>query len=77
YDPMLALDGGEDGLAAYRAIAPRACAAIKPRGALMVEIGFDQGEAVAALFIAAGFTNVAVRRDLGDRDRVVIGYKPG
>lgn len=77
YDPTLALDGGVDGLAAYRAIAPQAHAALKPGGALMVEIGFDQGEAVSALFVSAGFTDVAVRRDLGERDRVVIGYKPG
>lgn len=77
YDPLLALDGGADGLAAYRLITPQAHAALKPGGALMVEIGFDQGEAVSAFFVSGGFTDVAVQRDLGDRDRIVIGYKRG
>lgn len=75
YDPMLALDGGADGLAAYRAIAPQAYAALKPGGALMVEIGFDQAAAVVPLFVSAGFTNVCVHRDLGERDRVVTGLR--
>lgn len=77
YDPMLALDGGPDGLAAYRVIVPQAHAALKRGGALMVEIGFDQCAAVVALFDAARFERIAVQRDHGDRDRVVIGYKAG
>lgn len=75
YDPRLALDGGADGLDAYRVLAPQAFAALKPGGRLMVEIGFDQGETAAALIEAAGFANLALIRDTGDRDRVITARK--
>ncbi len=71
HDPRLALDGGNDGLDAYRDIAPQVRRVLKPDGIFAVEIGFDQGAAVKALFEAEGFTDVIVVKDLGDRDRVV------
>lgn len=71
HDPHLALDGGPDGLQAYRELAPEILRILKPGGTFAVEIGWDQGEAVTALFQAAGFTDVKVIKDLGDRHRVV------
>jgi release factor glutamine methyltransferase len=71
HDPILALDGGPDGLVAYRELAPEIRRILKPGGVFAVEIGWDQGEAVKALFEAQGFDNVIVVKDLGDRHRVV------
>ena len=71
HDPHLALDGGPDGLQPYRDLAPEIARILRPQGVFAVEIGWDQGEAVKALFEAAGFTDVKVVKDLGDRDRVV------
>ena len=69
------LDGGADGLSFYRRIAAGAGAVLKNHGRLIVEIGYDQGEAVRELFTAAGFDSVCVLQDYGHRDRVVIGEK--
>ena len=71
HDPILALDGGPDGLQAYRDLAPEIMRILKPGGTFAVEIGFDQGPQVKALFEAAGFDGVIVVKDLGDRHRVV------
>ncbi len=74
-EPYMALDGGADGLSFYRRIAAGAGAVLKNHGRLIVEIGYDQGEAVRELFTAAGFDSVCVLQDYGHRDRVVIGEK--
>lgn len=71
HDPLLALDGGPDGLQPYRDLAPEIARILRPEGIFAVEIGHDQGAAVKALFIEAGFSDVKVIKDLGDRDRVV------
>lgn len=71
HDPHLALDGGPDGLQPYRDLAPEIARILRPEGIFAVEIGWDQGAQVKALFEAAGFTGVKVVKDLGDRDRVV------
>ena len=71
HDPILALDGGPDGLQAYRDLAPEIMRILKPGGTFAVEIGWDQGPQVKALFEAAGFEGVIVVKDLGDRHRVV------
>jgi len=71
FDPRLALDGGPDGLAPYRIIAAGAAGYLTPTGAVLVEIGYDQGQAVSALFEAAGYTQIAVHQDLNGLDRVV------
>lgn len=76
HDPRLALDGGPDGLDAYRALVPETLRVLKPMGVFVVETGWDQAEAVKALFAEAGFENLAVVQDLGARDRVVTGTKP-
>lgn len=73
HDPLIALDGGADGLAAYRAILAWAGTMLAPGGFLALEIGHDQGEAVAGLSREAGLSNVRIHPDLGGRARVVSG----
>ena len=74
---MRALDGGKDGLDAYRAIAPQAAALLAPGGALIVEVGQGQSADVAGLMAAAGLTlSEPPRPDLGGISRAVIGRKP-
>ncbi len=76
HEPRLALDGGADGLAPYRAILAGLGRHLAPGGRVLVEIGPEQGAAVAALFRAAGLADVAVLPDLDGRDRVVRGLRP-
>ncbi|MCF8880746.1 peptide chain release factor N(5)-glutamine methyltransferase [Hyphobacterium sp. SN044] len=76
HDPALALDGGEDGLDAYRVLLPELFRILKPGAPMAVEIGFDQAASVSALAGEAGFTGMAIRRDLGGNDRVVSALKP-
>ena len=75
YEPRLALEGGADGLDHYRRLAPEILNVLKPGGRFVVEIGYDQREAVEALFTEAGADEVRTIRDLGDQDRVVAGVK--
>jgi release factor glutamine methyltransferase len=75
YEPRLALDGGADGLDAYRTLAPEVLRVLKPGGRFAVEIGYDQKTAVEGLFREAGAMDVRTVRDLADRDRVVTGVK--
>jgi release factor glutamine methyltransferase len=75
HEPRLALDGGADGLDAYRQLAPEILRVLRPGGRFAVEIGFEQSAAVEALFTAAGAEAVATTKDLANRDRVVAGAK--
>ena len=75
HDPVLALDGREDGLYFYRRITEQAGKYLKPGGWLMYEIGCEQGVDVSAIMQGEGFTEVAVKKDLAGLDRVVIGKK--
>lgn len=75
HEPHLALDGGPDGLDAYRILAPEVIRTLKPGGLFALEIGFDQSAAVEALMTAAGGQGVQTLKDLSDLHRVVIGYK--
>ena len=75
HDPLLALDGGPDGLAAYRSIAQSAQRFLVPGGMLVVEIGWQQAEPVSDLFAAEGLGDIEVRRDLAGHDRVVMARR--
>ncbi|MEW6596564.1 MAG: peptide chain release factor N(5)-glutamine methyltransferase [Pseudomonadota bacterium] len=75
HEPRLALDGGPDGLDAYRQLAPEILRVLKPGAPFAVEIGYDQSRAVEDLFLAAGAEHVATAQDLARRDRVVHGRK--
>jgi release factor glutamine methyltransferase len=72
FDPKAALDGGFDGLEAYRAIAAQAARRLNPGGKVLLEIGFNQGETVSRVFARAGFERVEVLKDLAGLDRVVL-----
>ncbi len=76
YEPRLALDGGPDGLDAYREIIVLGAEKMKPGAWLVLEIGYDQKAAVTALLEAAGWTGILHRRDLGGNDRAVAAQRP-
>lgn len=71
YEPMLALDGTEDGLLYYRRIASEAGQYLAEGGSIYLEIGHDQGDAVRALLEAEGYREIRVCKDLAANDRVV------
>ena len=75
-EPALALDGGADGLDLVRRLIADAPALLAPGGVLALEIGAGQAEATRALLVAAGFTDVQTRKDLGGIERVVSGVRP-
>jgi release factor glutamine methyltransferase len=78
HDPRGALDGGADGLDAYRAIAPRAADFLTPDGHLLVEIGAGQAEAVIELFGTSGLLvdRESLQFDLAGRPRCILAQGP-
>lgn len=74
-EPALALDGGEDGLKFYRAIAKNWTGLLRPGGILAVEIGESQAQAVTEIFLQSGMTAPQVYRDLAELDRAVLCEK--
>ena len=72
HDPYIALDGKEDGLYFYRRIISDSAKHMKPGGILMLEIGHDQGEAVKAMLLDAGYRDVKIKKDLAGLDRVAV-----
>ncbi|MCY4130139.1 MAG: peptide chain release factor N(5)-glutamine methyltransferase [Gammaproteobacteria bacterium] len=72
-EPLIALDGGIDGLDALRIVVGGASAYLRQGGRLAVEHGYDQAEAVYTLFQAAGFQCIALVRDLNHQPRVTHG----
>ncbi len=75
-EPLLALDGGADGLRFYRAIAAGAASRLQPGGLLCVEIGDTQASQVCELFAAQeGFAAPTVHADLSGKDRVVCVHR--
>lgn len=72
FDPRSALDGGPDGLDAYRAILADAARILAPEGTLLLEIGYDQRDTVAALARANGFAVLRDATDLGGHLRVLV-----
>lgn len=75
FDPWLALDGGTDGLDGYRAIARQAPALMAADGALVVELGAGQAEAVAGLFVDVGLAPAPPRPDLNGVSRALVARK--
>ena len=73
YEPILALDGKEDGLYFYRKIIEKSPDYLNPGGLLFFEIGYDQAVDVVALMEKAGFKDVTVVQDYAHLDRVVWG----
>ena len=73
HEPVLALDGGKDGLDFYRKIAKEAGAYLNRGGMLFLEIGYNQGEAVTKLLKEYGFRDVQLKKDYGGLDRIVFG----
>jgi release factor glutamine methyltransferase len=77
YDPKMALDGGDDGLAAYRSISADAKRLLAPGGRLFVELGAGQEPAVRKLFTNAGLAVGVARNDLAGTPRVLgAGFVP-
>ena len=77
YDPVAALDGGADGLAAYRALVPAAAMVLKPGGLIALEIGPGQAAAVEGLFGAAGLRPLRRAADLSGMERCLLAVKAG
>lgn len=75
FEPSSALVAGNDGLADIRRIIADAPFWLSPGGWLILEHGYEQGEAVQRLFAEAGFTSVETRQDYGRRDRFTLGRK--
>lgn len=74
YEPMLALDGMEDGLYFYREIIGEAPKYLKKDGCLVLEIGFDQADDVGMLLEKTGFKDITIKQDLSGLDRVAHGW---
>lgn len=77
WEPELALRAGPGGLDSYRRIVANSMDYLTSDGRLLLEIGWDQGEAVADLLVTAGFVDVTVHPDLDGRDRVIEGSRSG
>jgi release factor glutamine methyltransferase len=75
FDPLLALNGGIDGLSAYRLLVPQVYACLAPNGRLFLEIGADQAAAVTTILAAAGFDMRTEHRDLGGFVRCLEAHK--
>ena len=76
HDPRLALDGGADGLDAYRALAPQIARLLAPAGRFFVEVGAGQAAEVISIARAAGLGDLATHRDLVGIERVASGGRP-
>jgi release factor glutamine methyltransferase len=77
FEPVSALDGGADGLDVYRRLVPEAARALRPGGALLLEVGVGQAGAVSGLAREAGFALIYVYKDLSRKDRMVVATLPG
>jgi len=77
YDPLLALDGGADGLDAYRGLAPHVVRLLAPDGRFVFEHGEGQSADLEKVLRSAGLEPLSSRDDLGGVERVVIGRRAG
>lgn len=74
-EPAMALEAGEDGLVFYRTLAEHYQNALRPGGALVLEIGWQQREAVTALLAANGWVDIVCRKDYGGNDRCILARR--
>jgi release factor glutamine methyltransferase len=77
FESRAALDGGYDGLSFYRPIAENAYRLLRPGGAVALETGDGQGDAVSGILAGAGFTGIEIRKDYNGLERMAAGRKPG
>jgi release factor glutamine methyltransferase len=71
YEPLNALDGGEDGLDHYRRLIPQAAAFLAPKGLLACEVGIGQAELLAELLTKEGWTETEIIKDYAGKERIV------
>ncbi|HHX13157.1 MAG TPA: peptide chain release factor N(5)-glutamine methyltransferase [Clostridiales bacterium] len=76
HEPIIALDGDEDGLSFYKRIGNEINEYLTPKGYIFLEIGYDQGLAVTEILVNAGIEDIKVIKDLSGLDRVVYGRRP-
>ncbi|HHU70460.1 MAG TPA: peptide chain release factor N(5)-glutamine methyltransferase [Clostridiales bacterium] len=76
HEPIIALDGDEDGLLFYKRIGAKINDHLAPEGYIFLEIGFDQGLAVTKILEDVGIKDIKVIKDLSGLDRVVYGRRP-
>ena len=74
-EPIIALDGGADGLDFYRRLVHESAALLKDSGFLAVECGDTQAGAIAEMAVTGGFGRTEIVHDLADKDRVVVLWK--
>lgn len=73
YEPILALDGGRDGLDFYRIIVKNAAMLLKQKGFIIFEIGYNQGNAVLQILRECGFEKAEILKDYEGNDRIAWG----
>jgi release factor glutamine methyltransferase len=76
FEPRIALTPGGDGLTPYRLIAEQGAGYLTPDGYVLLEIGYDQGASVQAIFGAGGWRGVSCIPDLNGKDRVIRAKAP-
>lgn len=76
-EPRTALYGGEDGMDFYRILAGKGLSFLCRGGLMAVEVGYDQGKGVKALFAENGLTDIKGFKDLNGYERVITGWKNG
>lgn len=75
HDPKIALDGGYDGLSAYRQLARLCQKVLKPKGYILLEIGIDQAQDVIKIFQEQGLVHLSTKKDLSGIERCVVFEK--
>lgn len=76
FEPLFALDGGEDGMDFYRRIAAEAPAHLRPGGRLLLELGIHEAGLVRDMLLRSGAKSVEVRKDFADVDRMMLAVFP-
>ena len=75
FEPAIALDGGADGLDFYREIVKTAPDFLKPNGAIYMELGYDEADAVKQLMADGNFVDIQTYKDLAGIERVISGVR--